>query len=162
MGWRAVARGVLMTSPIPPPADVVPPGSQAATLAHLASTVLDGCGHTAMHLIAAAGAKTPDDLEFQQDHAANHISDVIEHLRKLISCLVQYFPEVGTELARLRELTDPGSTAMPPDLARSANDERKAYQEARRLLSPGPQHEDRADGSWERGAYASSRGTGRY
>lgn len=93
--------------PVPVP-DLVPPGpDRARTVAHLSDTVLTALGHATRHIAVAQAGGSPDAVKFNVEHTAHHITEAHEHQQKLISALIQYHPEVGDELGKLREVTQP-------------------------------------------------------
>lgn len=71
------------------------------TTAHLAQSVGFHLGHLAAHLMAALHPKSPDDRQFNLEHALVHQGEAQDHLERLMEHLRQHYPGVAAELDRL-------------------------------------------------------------
>ncbi len=89
------------------PADRVPPGiTRAVSVAHGAQSVLSQLAHASRHAgAAAAAAGHPEAVTFNLQHCANHTERGIAEQNSSIACLVQFSPQAGAELGRLRDTT---------------------------------------------------------
>jgi hypothetical protein len=103
---------------------LTPPADRERTIAHLASTVLNECGHVSRHLDALADAiNTGDEASILHNfrHGANHLAEAIEHARKLSDELGEFDPAIGAETDQLAAVTrdyDRGFSEIRAKLAR--------------------------------------------
>ena len=82
----------------PTPAEDVPDRDIPARKAHLAATTRSNAGHVQLHIAAAQAALEAGDFNSVQnnlEHAANHIAEVLEHIRKLVDTLDDDEPAVA-------------------------------------------------------------------
>lgn len=89
---------------------MTPPADRERTIAHLlpAATVLNEAGHVSRHLDALQTALETGDagsVRHNWTHAANHISECIQHGRKLRDVLAEFDPAIGAEADQLAAVT---------------------------------------------------------
>ena len=117
-----------------------PGGARGRTPAHLAQTVLVALTHARQHAASAIAATDPENLQFEFGHLHSHVQEALDHHRKYIGAIREFFPPVAAELAALGKMADLGSTAAIPE--RSV----QAYEETRdRLRYEDPEWETRIE-----------------
>jgi hypothetical protein len=106
---EAVARPAAKPEETPSP-------DRIRAVAHLADGVLTGLNHSARHLDAAkTSASNPERLRFNLEHLDLHLGDAVDHARRLVAGLAAYYPEIGAELGKLHQVTQPARSAPGRD-----------------------------------------------
>lgn len=129
-----------MTAPLPAAEDVPPP-DRPNTVAHLAYGTGTEIGHVQRHIAQAQEAGTAEGVKFNLAHGSAHAEGARDHVTRLLSALAAFYPEVGAELDRLREVSEPGSEPPAEPVSREYA---KAREETRAAYAAGSVWEDQS------------------
>lgn len=103
-----------------PTMEKLSPADRVATVTHLAHTLQQAGGHAFVHAKASAQqaarlrGKVPgmETLQHNAAHAANHVTEVVEHAKKLEDHL-KAFPSVASAASELQQVSA-SKTPSPP------------------------------------------------
>jgi hypothetical protein len=89
----------------------VPAADRVRGIAHLLDTSMTSAGHIARHVEGIKDAESPDSIAYNVKHCENHVAELADHLSRAISAVSLQYPEVGTELEKLHQVTHLDRTA---------------------------------------------------